>query len=520
MSCGGSGDPVDSGTGLNEKSCTLQYTLPQAGTATGTDPLLANQWHLQNTGQFGGKPGEDLRAIAAWALNRGDGARVAVVDDAIEVTHLDLLPNVVAGASFNYRAARFGTAYPLPCFTGDDHGTAVAGLVAARADNNLGGAGVAPDVQLVGYNPLSTNVDADIADALTRDLQANDVFHNSWGAPDSGPLYPAEALFVNAINTGLASGRGGKGSVYVFPAGNGGCYARAADGSCYRESSNFDGYVNKLGIITACAVDNQGRAPYYVERGANVMICGMSSGSSIGITTTDIENRFRNNFSGTSASAPMVSGVAALILAENPSLTWRDVQQVMLRSARKNDPADAEWRSEFGLDFNPKYGFGVADAQAAVTLARSWTSIGGSESLVSCGPFTRAPNLDLPDPPLLANNTSGTPVTVTDTNPVAGCPINKIEFIEIRLTADHSYSGDLRVDLVSPNGLVSELAYERVCPDSGGGDPCGSYTDWPFGSVRHMDEPVDGDWQLRVTDVQARDSGRFNTWSLRFFGRP
>lgn len=514
--CGGGGSTPDGGTdtgdALNEKACSFQYVLPEPTSGSGTDPLLANQWHLENTGQFGGLPGEDINVFGVWPATRASDQRVAVVDDAIEVVHDDLLPNVVPGASYNYRPDRLGSAYPLPCFTGDEHGTAVAGIIAARGDNALGVSGVAPLVGLVGYNALATGLDADIADALNRDLSANGVYHNSWGSPDNGKLNAAEGSFTTAIQSGLAGGRGGKGAVYVFPAGNGGCYSQTSSGVCRVENSNYDGYVNKLGIITACAVDNRGRQPFYGEIGANILVCGPSSGTSVGITTTDVQNDYRNDFSGTSASTPMVSGVVALMLSTNPDLTWRDVQQVLVRSARRNDATDAGWTTNFGLDFNPKYGFGVVDAEAATALAATWTSVGGSESLVSCGPFSSAPNTALPDP-------SPTVTTISDTISVTGCAVSSIEFVELRFSATHTYGGDLRIELESPNGLISPLATERACAGTAGSDACGGYDDWPFGLVRHLDENPAGDWTLRVADAQPVDTGTFDRWSLRFYGR-
>lgn len=512
---GGSPTPTDTGTGLNEKSCPLQYALTGPSTASGTDPLFSAQWHLRNTGQQGGTPGVDIRAPQAWSLTRGEGVRVAVIDDAVEVLHQDLLPNIVPGASFNYRPDRRGNAYPLPCRNNDDHGTAVAGLVAARDDNALGVAGVAPRVNLVGYNALATSFDSDIADSLTRDLASTGVYHNSWGAPDDGRLATAESIFVDAINRGITEGRQGKGAIYVFPAGNGGCYGRDRNtGAClYSDNSNYDGYVNKRGIITACAIDINGRQPRYGEPGANILVCGYSSNDTVGVTTTAIGNGYRNDFSGTSASTPMVSGVAALLLAENPALTWRDVQQILARSARRNDPTDPEWVDAFGLHFNPKYGFGAADAEAALALARTWNSIGGTESQLRCGPFRSSPNIAIPD----AGTVGG--ATVSDTIDVSNCGIGNIEFVEIRLTTRHEYSGDLRIAMISPNGLVSPLANRRLCSGVSGADNCGAYNDWPFGSVRHLDEAANGAWRIEITDADPTATGTFVSWALTFYGR-
>src|SRR5690606_1196207 len=117
-------------------------------------------------------------------------------------------------------------------------------------------------------------LDTDVAEALNRDQSANAIYNNSWGSPDDGFLHPAEPSFIEAIERGIRNGRNGKGSVFVFPSGNGGCYnpdlkATPEIEECVRENSNYDGYVNKLGVITVCAVDSNGKQPFYGERGAN-----------------------------------------------------------------------------------------------------------------------------------------------------------------------------------------------------------------------------------------------------------
>jgi subtilisin family serine protease len=522
---GGSGstpvDTVSAGPG-----CELSYTLTAAPVLTGADPLLSQQWHLRNTGQTGGTPGEDLRAFDAWTSTRGAGVRVAVVDDAVEVVHADLFPNLVADASFSYRAGNRGSVWPLPCTGADDplgsgpldgHGTAVAGLVLGRDDNAQGISGVAPRASLVAFDALASGQDVDIADALLRDGQANAIYQNSWGSPDDGRLHPPPPSFLRAIRSGTTSGRGGLGSVYVFPAGNGGCYAtEAGSGRCLQDNSNFDGFVNGPGVIAVCAVDDTGRRPFYGERGANVLVCAPSSGDTPNVTTTSIRGAWRNDFSGTSASTPMVAGVVALMLSANPDLSWRDVRLILARTARRNDPTDPEWTATpSGLAHSPKYGFGVVDAAAAVERARTWTSVGGSDRLKTCVLPASAPALAVPDAPDV-----GAPTPVLDTITVpAGCDIAQVEFVEVTMTATHTYSGDLQVRLRSPSGAVSELANARACAQLPGSDPCGTYTDWTFGTVRHLDEPAQGTWTLELTDLQPRDSGRLDRWSLTIHGR-
>lgn len=520
--CGGGSGDSGSGNGGNGGGviggCFYQYTNPPMSLLTGLDPLLAQQWHLSNTGQGGGTPGEDLRATNAWTSSKGEGVRVAVVDDAIETVHEDLAPNVAANASFDYRSNT--AAAPLPCAADDDHGTAVAGIILARDGNAVGGAGVAPRASLAGYNALNTGRDADIADALRRDGAITGVYNNSWGSPDNGVLHRVSSSFTNAIEAGITNGRDGKGSIYVFPAGNGGCYLRNTNGGCsFDDNANYDGYVNQRGVIAVCAVGNDGLSPVYNEPGANVLVCGPSGNSRRGVTTTDVSNSYRNDFSGTSASTPMVSGVVALMLKENPSLTWRDVRLILARSARRNNPTDAGWVSGNGLAFNPKYGFGVADAAAAVAMSRGWSSIGGTGQLSRCQ-YTR--NAGSGNFPITLTDRQGQTLTpAVDSVDASACPITRIEFIEVRFSATHSYSGDLRVELISPNNLISTLASERLCNTDGDqfADDCGSYDNWDFGSVRHLDEPAAGVWRLRVTDAQADDAGQWTSWRLTIWGR-
>ncbi len=497
-------------------NCDLSYSLTQSAVLTGPDPLLGDQWHLTNTGQNGGTPGEDLRAAGAWSVTRGSGVRVAVIDDAIEVTHPDLYPNLVAGASRSYRNGNRGSVWPVPCIKADDdHGTAVAGLVLARDNNAIGVVGVASRASLVAYDALSTSYDIDIADALTRDSQLNSVYQNSWGSPDDGHLHTADAAFTAAITSGLLTGRQGKGSVYVFAGGNGGCYLiDSKTGKCQVDNSNFDGYVNQRGIVTVCAVDDNGVSPWYGEPGATLTVCAPSSGSNpVGVTTTALNGTYESTFSGTSASTPMVSGVIALMLSVNPSLTWRDVRIILAKSARRNDPTDTGWLpAANGLQFNHKYGFGVANAQAAVAMAGTWTSVGGSASMKTCDSPLRTPNLPLPDV-----GSDGTSTPVSDTLSIAGCDITSIEFVEIFFTASHTYSGDLKVSVSSPVAAVSQLANARICK-GGSGDTCGAYSNWRFGSMRHLGEAANGSWTMTVTDMGPGDTGRFDAWSLRLYG--
>ncbi len=510
-------------------NCGLDYTsASNPSPLVGLDPLLADQWHLRNTGQSGGLAGEDLRALDARSSARGRGTRVAIIDGPVETVHEDLAANIAPDAQYDYRTHTAGA--PLPCSSLDEHGTAVAGIIAAVADNGRGGSGVAPAASLGVYNALSTGSDADIADALSRDRDRTDIYHNSWGSPDDGRLHAAEAAFVSAIDTGLSQGRGGKGALYVFASGNGGCYLSGDLSGCLgSELATYDGYLNQPGVIAACAVNHRGELPAWGEQGANLLVCGLSGSDTSSITTTALRNGYRSNFAGASAAAPMVSGVIALMLEVNPALSWRDVRLILARSARENAPTDSSWQatsltnaSGGAKRYSHKFGYGVADAQAAVTLAASWSSIGGSSSLRRCTLPARGPGAGSPFPVTLpdASGASVTPRVDAISVGAVDCALSIIEHVEVRFSALHDYSGDLRVELRSPAGHVSQLAAARACSNtSRSGDHCGRYDNWLFASNRHLNESPIGTWQLGVTDMTPGQTGQWTGWSLTLVGR-
>ena len=144
--------------------------------------------------------------------------------------------------------------------------------------------------------------------------------------------------------------------------------------------SNLDEFANYYAVTAVCAVNHADVRSSYSERGSNLWVCGPSSDNARGmqgIATTDNGNRYRDDFGGTSAATPIVSGVAALVRGVNGTLTWRDVKLILAASARKNDADDSGWEQgalKYGSNterysFNHEYGFGMVDAGAAVALA-------------------------------------------------------------------------------------------------------------------------------------------------------
>lgn len=498
--CGGGGDsPVPSGVSAESESSA--------------DPLYSAQWHLKNTGQAGGAVGEDVNAEAAWASVKGNNVTIAVVDDGMDIHHEALAPNVVPG-SYNYLDK--GT----DPTANSDHGTQVAGLAAARDLNSVGVRGVAPRANLVSYNLLQSGTASDAADAATRGLV--DVNTNSWGPSDDGKLHAPGILWYTAIDYGLASGRGGLGTVYTWAAGN---------GASIKDNSNFDGYANHRGVMAIGAVTDKGVKAPYSEPGANIWVsapAGDYCSSGHTLTTTDMtgtagmnssgthdfygpidysNSNYTKCMNGTSGATPIVAGTAALMLSANPGLAWRDVKLILAETARKNDAASPGWiNNGAGFHVHHDYGFGVVDAGAAVAAAKTWTNVG---TLLTCTSGAKTIDAPIPDSP-----TTGTPgATVRDDIVVTDCPITKLEYVEITFNATHTYSGDLVVWIQAPTTTQSVLAEQHFC------DTCSAYSDWVFGSARHLGEAVNGTWTLMVADGYPADVGTVLSWSLKFYGR-
>ena len=370
--------------------------------------------------------------------------------------------------------------------------------------NDVCGVGVAYGSQIAGVRILSAPIsDADEAAALNYRYQENDIFSCSWGPRDDGKSMEApEGIILKAFVNGVQKGRGGKGSIYVFAAGNGG----GAEDQC-----NFDGYTNSIFSITVGAVDRKGLHPYYSELCAAMMIVAPSSGSGDHIHTTDVgKNKCSHSHGGTSAAAPLAVGVFALALQVRPELTWRDLQHICVRSAVLLNPDDPDWsKTAVGRDFSYKYGYGKIDAGKLVDAAESW-------ELLKPQAWFDSPAVHLPDDPdYYTRQTEEDPNTDpydegsgddTDVNPpplvkpsgttiteggiqstfevtqqmLDDSNLERLEHVTVRVWIDHQRRGDVEVELMSPNGITSVLARQRRFDEDTNG-----FAGWKFMSLKH-----------------------------------
>ncbi len=532
-----------------------------------TDPLLAQQWHLENTGQHagadvGGTSGEDLNLGATWETYRGEGIKIGIVDTGIELLHPDLSANIDSTLSFHYNQTlpdqnRYDPtpdSYQLSDDTvGAAHGTACAGIAAAVIDNGYGGSGVAPQATLAGLNAFSNPAIINFADALyagvfeTDELNNTgyplsrsdelDISSNSW-ADEPGNLNDESPEMI-AIRDGVARGRGGKGVVYCFAAGN----FRKSQKE-FSDNANWYREQNTPYVVAVAALDANGRYASYSNFGANILISafgGEDGASYPAIISTDLRGEegmdatdpscynvtiggntyytcqehfedpdnmngdYTNTMNGTSAATPMTAGVVALVLDANPTLTYRDVRYILATTARKNDPADSDWvRNGAGHWINHNYGFGAIDVNASIAAALTHTNL---QSTVTRS-YSRDVNL----------------TDINDTNPavitfsVPAGETMQLEFAELTVTNLLGQVEDLDIILQSPMETNSTLTHTNQVLNYYGYDDI--FAAFTFGSVRYLDENSSGTWRLYITDNKDNSLGStLDSVTLTLHGR-
>ena len=555
-------------TNTEGKVVTRCEAPTRAPGAAGSDPLFAEQWHLQNSGQASfaanpGIPGADLRMAAAIrGGSHGDGVKLAVVDTGLEICHPDLAANMETDQSFNFIFENSAGAFLTDPFNHDirgDHGTSVAGVAAAVANNGLGGRGVAPEVELRGYNP-GAGFSPDFELLLLRSLGASakdpdsasaHIFNMSFGI--NLPAQNPSPDFAGLFRMGTTDLRSGRGALYVKAAGN-------AFSFCEREplhplnaeigciGANADPDQNLPWLINVGAFNANDVKSSYSSAGANLWVAAPAGEDGVkhpAIITTDQvgveagygaaysdsssipalpgDGDYISTFGGTSSAAPAAAGAIAILLGVNPRLTWRDVKHVLAASARRIDAGIRPVRAAFngtpfvvqhawqtnaaGYAFHNWYGFGAIAIDDAVAAAVAHTPDSLGELVES--PWFDATDLQGMSLSIPDHDGAG----VTHTLEVSGLPgAADIEATILEIGVGHRDASDIGIQLTSPGGTRSILnAPFNVILNGYPG-----WRNWQLLSNAFYGESPNGSWTIRVVDLADGDTGHLRSWRLRF----
>ncbi|MEM9201816.1 MAG: S8 family serine peptidase [Actinomycetota bacterium] len=291
--------------------------------------LLDEQWHLSMA-----------NVLEAWrhTLGRPDIV-VAVVDSGINEAHECFGPDrFVPGYDF---ADHDDDPHP----TTSSHGTACAALVAAGSATSSV-VGVAPGVRLMSIRRGQLSSHLAMAEALVWAADHGaDILSCSFGY-DGRPWILPDIVHA-AFEHITTNGRAGRGAVIVWAAGNGG------------ESISTDEWASSPLTISVGAVTETRELAPYSDTGPELDLVGPSSGGERSVVTA-INEGYTVSFGGTSASAPMVAGVAALILSLAPELAEPEIRALLTSTAKALPPGTTT------AERNDRFGHGLIDAARAV----------------------------------------------------------------------------------------------------------------------------------------------------------
>lgn len=289
-------------------------------------------WHLQRHGWFDDSAGIDRNAgigmnDALLKQYDGKGVKIAVIDNGFDVNHEDLAAGILG--TYN---AQDGTSDVAPDDTTGqycNHGTAVAGIIGGRA-NGFGTRGVAPasDLYLIAQSDYYSSSNL-IATFNKAEEYGADVISCSWGSSYTTAL--RDTIHNLAVN-----GRGGKGVVIVFGAGN--------DNVSIDVNTTIGSYSDVVTVgatdryLSKAAYSNYGPAIDVVAPGgyySGILSPDLSGSDGLADTDEDYNLAYGYMFTGTSAATPVVSGLAALMLQANPNLTSAQVLSILKSTADK-----------------------------------------------------------------------------------------------------------------------------------------------------------------------------------------
>jgi len=363
------------------------------------DPFFNSQWSINNQGYLGGTIDADMDTEESWAIATGTGIKVAVIDTGVDLSHPDLASNLLSGYDATGENSNGDD-------SGNPHGTACAGIIAAVSNNNIGISGIAYNSKIIPVKVFPSSgspSNSMLADGITWAYQNGaDILSNSWGGGS-----PSSAI-NNAINNAVNNGRNGKGCIVLFSTGN------------YNTNVSYPATLNNVIAVGASSMCDERKSSTsdasllvdtLTQPDANGTSCdgewwwGSNFGNEVDIVapgveifTTDISGidvdntgNYWSDFNGTSSACPNAAGVAALVLSVNPNFTQTQVREILETTTDKigNTPYSVTFQNYGATQtWNNEVGYGRLNAYSAVQKALNYD---GSQSHYITGPAQITP---------------------------------------------------------------------------------------------------------------------------------
>ncbi|MGK7395369.1 MAG: S8 family serine peptidase [Candidatus Cyclobacteriaceae bacterium M3_2C_046] len=547
---------------LNQRAQKFDLMLP-------TEPYYDVQWHLHTrlNHQFFDSRASS-RCQEAWKLLNSYGSGnvvVGVTDDGCRLDHPDFdSSGKFAGWGYMQGERLVSNqdveADPDKMYeSGANHGTSCAGVIAGEADAVLT-VGAAPGVSLFPIKWQSSGGSLFVSDSklltvLNYLADKVDILSNSWG---SVPYNTFSNPVIRKIET-LAK-NGGKrrnGMIFLWAAGNNNCplshtsdidipytngWSQAPNGSWkwvgVKTSKIFrNNLVGLPGVMHVAAISSLAKRSHYSNYGEGISIAAASNNvhtyyrlevQGLGITTTTGEQDLvTHQFGGTSSATPLVAGIAALVLTANPGLSGFEVINILKRTASRNlnmegypPTPPAAFNQDTSWDVSPVPPFDAGAFQDTGSENGSWSPWFGYGKADAYASVTAALKME--------NKTSGIKI-IKESNQVLEIPDNDsagiislievqekgiLEHISLKLDIDHTYRGDLVVNLTAPSGK-SALIHDR----EGGrkNDLKGVFNIDNLAQLINLKgTEINGNWMLHIKDQARYDKGKLNFWHLEF----
>jgi len=502
------------------------------------DSLYNQQWHLTPS------QGSDVREDAqigverAWDVTRGSrSVVVAVSDDGFDLDHPDLQGMGKLIAPQDLKAA---DAVPLPTSSNDNHGTACAGLAIGEEGQN-GIVGVAPGCS---FMPIRNTgfLDDEAIEGIFEWAIAKGAAVVSCSWSPAAMKYSLSLRQRSVITRAATQGRNGKGCVILFSAGNAN---RPVDGTVNEQGwpqnavrgvqEWLSGYALHPDVITVSACTSLNQKSAYSSWGNAVAVTAPSNNAHPEVTLPrtgtiktgpEIRSSFRGRgmvtsdrggaagydrsaytrtFGGTSASCPVAAGVAALVLSANPTLTAREVKQILQQTADKitDTTPDPQLGLRYGTYDNKGhsrwFGYGRVNAYKAVLAAK--------QRLWQNRRYTRTVEVGEDVSVLIPDNQSA---GVVRSQPCRDR--GTVQDVYVQVEVEHEYLGDLSLHLLLPSGR-SLLLQGRTLGNRDRLAQRYDLTNTPV-LIEAIGEAAAGQWQLKAIDHAPGHTGHLRNWRV------